>query len=155
MRRIYSFYISTPDGFLDFLKTCADIYSYHVEWAFENKSTNKVKAHQDLYQKLRSLYPDIPAKALGKQVVKVDARYTSQKCSNCRIIEKSNRNKSRYICSRCGYIEHADINAAKNIKTNYFLSLAEKNNEQAVVNQPNAAKTNVLSSKPTTLFVGY
>jgi len=85
----------------------------------------------------------------------LDARYTSQKCFNCRIIEKSNRNKSRYICSRCGYIEHADINAAKNIKTNYFLSLAEKNNEQAVVNQPNAAKTNVLSSKPTTLVVGY
>jgi hypothetical protein len=86
MRRIYSFYLSVPDGFLDFLKTCTDIYSHHVEWAFENKSTN---------------------------------------------------------------------NAAKNIKTNYFLSLAEKNNEQAVVNQPNAAKTNVLSGKPTTLVVGY
>jgi len=64
MRRIYSFYLSAPDGFLDFLKTCADIYSHHVEWAFENKSTNKVKAHQDLYQKLRSLYPDIPANIL-------------------------------------------------------------------------------------------
>jgi len=108
MRRTYNFYLSAPDGFLDFLKTCADIYSHHVEWAFENKSTNKV-----------------------------------------------NRNKSRYICNKCGYIGHADINAAKNIKINYFLSLAEKNNEQAVVNQPNAAKTNVLSSKPTTLVVGY
>ena len=79
------------------------------------------------------------ALALGKQIVKVDARYTSQKCSNCGIIEKSNRNKSKYFCSKCGYAEHADINAAKNIKTNYFLSLAEKNNEQVAVNQPNVA----------------
>jgi IS605 OrfB family transposase len=76
------------------------------------------------------------ASTLGKQVVKVDARYTSQKCSNCGIVEKSNRNKSRYCCSKCGYIEHADINAAKNIKMNYTLSLAVMNNEQAPVNVP-------------------
>ena len=72
------------------------------------------------------------AEALGKQVVKVNASYTSQRCNNCRIIEKSNRNKSKYICSKCGYVEHADINAAKNIKTNYLLSITERSVEQAV-----------------------
>lgn len=76
------------------------------------------------------------AETLGKQIVKVDARYTSQKCSSCGVIEKKNRNKSRYSCSKCGHKEHADINAAKNIKTNYVLSLAEKNKEQALVNEP-------------------
>jgi putative transposase len=78
------------------------------------------------------------ASELGKQVVKVDARYTSQKCFGCGKIEKKNRDKSKYTCS-CGYSEHADINAAKNIMSNYLLSLAEKNKEQAVVNQPNVS----------------
>jgi IS605 OrfB family transposase len=81
------------------------------------------------------------AAALGKQVVKVDARYTSQKCSACEKTEKSNRNKSRYKCS-CGYVEHADTNAAINIRNNYFLSTAEKNVEQAAVKQPNVSVSN-------------
>jgi putative transposase len=76
------------------------------------------------------------AEALGKQIVKVDARYTSQKCSACGIIEKTNRNKSRYCCSKCGHAEHADTNAAKNIKANYTLSAIAKSAEQAPVNEP-------------------
>ncbi len=85
------------------------------------------------------------AEAAGKQIVSVDARYTSQKCSNCGHIDKASRNKSRYCCSKCGYQEHADINAAKNIKSN-FLSAAEKKAEQAVVNQPNVASAMAATS---------
>jgi putative transposase len=77
--------------------------------------------------------------ALGKQVVKVDARYTSQKCSDCGNTDKASRKGSRYLCVECGHAEHADINAAKNIKANYTLSLAAKNKEQALVNEPNAS----------------
>jgi IS605 OrfB family transposase len=69
------------------------------------------------------------AEALGKQIVKVDARYTSQKCSNCNLIEKLNRKGSHYNCERCGYNEHADINAARNIHNNY-ISIAAKKIEQ-------------------------
>ena len=79
------------------------------------------------------------AEGLGKQVVKVDARYTSQKCSNCGHTDKTNRKGSRYNCSKCGHAEHADINAAKNIRNNYTLSLAERKSEQAPVNVPNAS----------------
>ena len=72
------------------------------------------------------------AEAKGKQIVKVDARYTSQKCSDCGEIEKKNRNGSHFHCDRCGYREHADINAAKNIRNN-FISAAEKQKaEQAM-----------------------
>ena len=78
------------------------------------------------------------AASLGKQVVKVDARYTSQKCSACGKTEKSNRNKSQYKCN-CGYVEHADTNAAINIRNNYLLSTTEKSVEQALVNEPNAS----------------
>ena len=82
------------------------------------------------------------AEALGKQVVKVDPRYTSQKCSNCSNIEKKNRNGSHYMCDRCGYREHADINAAKNIRDNLILTAAKpKVRQAAVVNQPNAIET--------------
>jgi putative transposase len=64
------------------------------------------------------------AEAAGKQIVSVDARYTSQKCSNCGKVDKKSRNKSQYYCVSCGYFEHADINAAKNIASNYLLSIA-------------------------------
>lgn len=72
------------------------------------------------------------AEALGKKIVKTNAKYTSQKCSNCKLINKKNRNKSHYFCDSCGYREHADVNAAKNIRNNYFISIAEKKMEQAV-----------------------
>lgn len=52
----------------------------------------------------------------------VDPRYTSQKCNRCKTIDKNARKKSIYICKHCGYIEHADINAAKNIRDNYVFS---------------------------------
>jgi putative transposase len=374
MRRVYSFYMFAPDGFLDYLKTCSDIFARHVEWAFEKMSTNKVQAHRDLYQTIRFEYPEIPANILqatrdqaleavrqlkfkirpkkkqysavrydartialrgnlltfswsgkrirtliklpeyfrkyeswimksgtigydkikkqlkvslifeaptpqtvssnrtvgldrglynivslsdgqvyssqqvrkkkrqflfvkrqlqakgtrsakrllrkrsgrekrfsshinhciskwlvslpydifvledltgirkqnkgrklngwlanwtffqletflqykaegiGKQVAKVDARYTSQKCSNCGITEKKNRNKSQYHCDSCGYFEHADINAAKNIKNNHLLSAAEKPAEQAICKL--AECLGKPETKPTTLVVG-
>ncbi|MHB9294719.1 hypothetical protein PilKf_00444 [Pillotina sp. SPG140] len=36
-------------------------------------------------------------------VVQVDPRYTSQQCNRCGTIDKSSRNKSRYICVHCGH----------------------------------------------------
>jgi hypothetical protein len=70
---------------------------------------------------------------------------------NCGKIEKKNRNKSQYKCS-CGYVIHADINAAKNIQNNYLLSLAEKNNEQAACKSAECLGQS--ETKPTTLVVG-
>jgi len=82
------------------------------------------------------------AEALGKQIVKIDPRFTSQRCSNCGIIEKSNRVKSNYRC-KCGYHNHSDINAAINIRDKYLLSVTPRGStEQAVVNQPIVSITN-------------
>lgn len=75
------------------------------------------------------------AEALGKKVVFIDPRYTSQRCNACGLIEKSNRRKNKYVCKSCGTVEHADVNAAMNIRDLYHLSLIQKS-EQALVNEP-------------------
>lgn len=97
------------------------------------------------------------AEILGKQTVKVDARYTSQKCNNCGNIEKQNRNKSHYICPLCGYREHADINAEKNIRDNYFLSIVHESEKieqvecQSTNSSGKAGKSSKSRNKPLAL----
>ncbi len=55
------------------------------------------------------------AEALGKSVVTIDPRYTSQKCSVCGHIYKGNRKGNSFKCVKCGFQIHADLNAARNI----------------------------------------
>jgi IS605 OrfB family transposase len=55
------------------------------------------------------------AEALGKEVLRVDPRYSSQKCSNCGHIYRGNRHGSAFWCRKCGLQLHADLNAARNI----------------------------------------
>lgn len=50
-------------------------------------------------------------------VVLVDAKYTSQKCSECGYIDKANRiSQSEFVCKNCGSIFNADWNSSQNIK---------------------------------------
>jgi putative transposase len=56
------------------------------------------------------------AKRAGVAVVHVDPAYTSQGCSACGHTAKANRpNQSTFLCRSCGFAEHADRNAARNI----------------------------------------
>lgn len=65
----------------------------------------------------------------GVRHVAVDPAYTSQMCSRCGHTEKGNRpSRGVFWCKACGYFEHADVNAAKNIS------------RKAVVNQLNVAE---------------
>jgi len=50
----------------------------------------------------------------GIQFVKLSSQYTSQRCSKCGVICKSNRQGEIYKCA-CGNIMDADLNAAYNI----------------------------------------
>lgn len=53
----------------------------------------------------------------GIAVSFVQAAYTSQRCPICGHIHRSNRKtQERFVCTKCGYIDDADFNAAKNIK---------------------------------------
>jgi len=49
-------------------------------------------------------------------VIRVPPEYTSQICSECGNKDKKSRNKRKWRCKRCGYIDDSDINASKNIK---------------------------------------
>ncbi len=92
----------------------------------KTKKTRSKKANNWLsswtFSQLQS-FLEYKAFALGKKVVYVDARYTSQKCSACGSIDKHNRSNSRFKCLECNYVQHADINASYNIKNNYLSSL--------------------------------
>jgi len=74
------------------------------------------------------------AEALGKQVILVDARYTSQKCSRCGHVYRWNRDGSDFRCRSCGFQLHADLNAARNIAQTGISCLG-----RLPVNQPNAS----------------
>jgi putative transposase len=56
------------------------------------------------------------AKAAGVAFVEVDPAYTSQMCNACGWVDKRNRrSQSKFECGRCGFVGHADHNAAINI----------------------------------------
>jgi IS605 OrfB family transposase len=59
-------------------------------------------------------------KEKGMIFKEIDPRYTSQKCSHCGYILRSNRKSSQFKCRRCGYRSDADRNAAINIEQDYF-----------------------------------
>jgi IS605 OrfB family transposase len=55
------------------------------------------------------------AEAIGKNIVIVNPRNTSRRCSKCGHTEKSNRSGSTFYCKKCGFQLDADLNASRNI----------------------------------------
>lgn len=52
----------------------------------------------------------------GKLCLPVPPHYTSQECSFCGVVDKKSRlSQSEFVCTNCGHVENADINASKNI----------------------------------------
>jgi putative transposase len=57
------------------------------------------------------------ARLAGVLVVYVDPRNTSRTCAECDHCSKSNRpSQDRFSCKACGHEDHADQNAARNIR---------------------------------------
>ncbi|HXQ18936.1 MAG TPA: transposase, partial [Acidimicrobiales bacterium] len=52
----------------------------------------------------------------GRELIAVDPRYTSQRCSSCGHVAAANRcSQAVFRCLACGYEAQADLNAALNI----------------------------------------
>lgn len=71
------------------------------------------------------------AEMLGKNIILVNSHYTSQACSVCGDIRKSNRNGRGFKCAVCGFELHSDLNASRNIAY-----LAKGKISRLTVNQP-------------------
>ncbi len=75
------------------------------------------------------------AQRVGVVLVQVDPAYTSQQCHRCGWIDKKNRrSQASFICGRCGFVGHADHNAAHNIAARGVVRWGE-------VMRPHAAPT--------------
>jgi putative transposase len=62
----------------------------------------------------------------NKTIVRVDPAYTSQMCAGCGYTAKTNRKGKAFRCTSCGLEDHADINAAKNIRNLGIKVLSER-----------------------------
>ena len=48
----------------------------------------------------------------ARRLVLVDPRFSSQECSRCGHVAAKSRRRRRFVCVRCGFTCHADVNAA-------------------------------------------
>ena len=64
----------------------------------------------DLFNKIAWL-----ATKSGKPVIAVDPKYSSQECPKCNHIDSKNRSGEKFICTNCGYTEHADTKASRTV----------------------------------------
>ncbi|WP_075897248.1 RNA-guided endonuclease InsQ/TnpB family protein [Actinomadura sp. CNU-125] len=79
------------------------------------RKPQRVTLHSWSYAQLGSFIA-YKAKRAGVPVVYVDPRHTSQGCSACGHVDKRNRpSQAAFRCTSCGFAEHADVNAARNI----------------------------------------
>jgi len=105
------------------------------------KQTLKKFAYWTYYQ----LEQIVENKALeaGKMVLFVNPKYTSQRCSRCGHVVKSNRHGSEFACKQCGFSIHADLNAARNISDRGNAVVG-----RAKVNRPNVARNDEVEFLP-------
>ncbi|MEF8841052.1 MAG: transposase, partial [Haloarculaceae archaeon] len=78
--------------------------TWHHVWAFRR-----------LYE-----YVSYKAPERGVAVVQVDPEHTSKRCSTCGFTTGENRHQESFECQQCGYENHADYNASKNIGFRYL-----------------------------------
>jgi IS605 OrfB family transposase len=65
-------------------------------------------------------YVEYKAVEYGIIVEQVDPENTSRRCSTCGFTHPDNREGEAFDCQKCGYENHADYNAAKNISLRYL-----------------------------------
>ncbi len=80
------------------------------------------------------------AEERGCTVATVDPRHTSQRCSRCGHLARTNRrSRAWFRCQACGYRLHADLNGARNIAAAYRVRPGTTGAGGLPVNQPDAA----------------
>ena len=83
--------------------------TWHHRWRF-NRLYEYVEYKANVYG------IDVEELERSPQAKTVPAYYTSQRCSSCGFTHEDNRpTQEQFACQKCGYENHADYNAAKNV----------------------------------------
>ena len=101
-----------------------------IENLIEIRSNTKQRSKQQKramhlwsFNRLRDLLA-YKAEECGCMVTDVDPRHTSQRCSRCGDIRRSNRrSQSRFKCQKCGFELNADLNGSRNIVVKYLANI--------------------------------
>ena len=103
---------SNPGGTLFVLEDLKGIRGATERVRVKDRYVSVSWAYYDLEQKLT-----YKAALAGQKVVKVDPKYTSQRCPVCGCVDKHSRDKSNHVykCSHCGYQSNDDRIAAMNL----------------------------------------
>lgn len=99
-----------------------------------DKKHNRWKSNwsfKDLENKIK-----YKAESLGITVQFINPYNTSRRCSECGYVDAKSRKSGWFRCTKCGHLEHADLNASKNIRDIYLEAigsiLASTPNSQGV-----------------------
>jgi putative transposase len=89
----------------------------------QNGKEQRRSMHQWSFNRLRDLLT-YKAEECGCVVVDIDPHHTSQRCSRCGHVHRSNRcSQSRFKCRNCGFELNADLNGSRNIAVKYLASV--------------------------------
>jgi putative transposase len=92
-------------------------------------------------------FTEYKAEERGCTVAGVDPRHTSQMCSCCGDVARTNRrSQSVFMCWQCGYQLNADLNAARNIAARHYADGGRVANGGLSVNQPIVSNSLPLAS---------
>jgi putative transposase len=80
------------------------------------KRANENRSLLDVSPRMTRTMLDYKASWYGSRIIVVDPAETSQCCNACGTVDAASRiSRSRFVCTSCGSIFDADVNAAKNI----------------------------------------
>ena len=80
------------------------------------KQANRNRSLLDVSPRMIRTMLEYKAPWFGSRVIVVDPAQTSQSCSACGTVDVASRiSRSNFVCTGCGSIFDADVNAAKNI----------------------------------------
>lgn len=103
-------------------KVAADLHTRYRHVFMEDNVLTFLQQNDSRYIRAKShrqsisLFYAALVNKFGDRFVKVDARYTSQLCSQCGETVKKELNERQHVCPFCGCTLHRDTNAALNIK---------------------------------------
>ena len=80
------------------------------------KQANQNRSLLDVSPRMIRTMLEYKAPWYGSRIIVVDPAQTSQRCNACGTVDAASRiSRSRFVCTNCGSIFDADVNAAKNI----------------------------------------